>query len=62
MNAKELYPAIKRWSHVIGCIPTQCVQVGKATGPKLGTSLQYHAGILLKINLAWRCQLHLQGA
>jgi eukaryotic translation initiation factor 2C len=51
MNAKELYPAIKRWSHVIGCIPTQCVQVGKATGPKLGTSPQYHAGVLLKINL-----------
>ena len=51
MNAKELYPAIKRWSHVIGCVPTQCVQVGKATGPKLGTSPQYHAGVLLKINL-----------
>ena len=50
-NAKELYPAIKRWSHVNGCIPTQCVQVGKATGPKLGTSPQYHAGLLLKINL-----------
>ena len=50
-NAKELYPAIKRWSHVNGCIPTQCVQVGKATGPKLGTSPQFHAGVLLKINL-----------
>jgi len=51
LNAKELYPAIKRWSHVNGCIPTQCVQVGKATGPKLGTSPQFHAGVLLKINL-----------
>ena len=51
-NAKELYPAIKRWSHTIAHIPTQCVQggPGKAMG-KLMTSPQYHAGLLLKINL-----------
>lgn len=50
VNAKELYPAIKRWSHVKACIPTQCVQAGKALG-KLATSAPYYAGILLKINL-----------
>ena len=50
-NAKELYPAIKRWSHTSAHIPTQCVQGGKATTPKLMTNPQYHAGILLKINL-----------
>jgi len=49
-NAKELYPAIKRWSHVKSGIPTQCVQAGKAAG-KLVTSPQYHAGVLLKLNL-----------
>jgi len=51
-NAKELYPAIKRWSHTIAHIPTQCVQggPGKAMG-KLMTSPQYHAGLLLKLNL-----------
>jgi len=51
LNAKELYPAIKRWSHTKASIPTQCVQTGKALGPKLGNSAQYHAGILLKVNL-----------
>jgi len=50
MNAREIYPAIKRWSHTKAMIPTQCVQVGKAMG-KLMTSPQYHAGVLLKINL-----------
>ena len=40
MNAKEVYPAIKRWSHVKASIPTQCVQTFKAT-KKLATSPQY---------------------
>ena len=31
-------------------VPTQCVQSGKAAGSK-ATDPQYHAGILLKINL-----------
>ena len=31
-NAQELYPAIKRWSHVNAGVPTQCVQQGKALG------------------------------
>jgi len=51
-NGEELYPAIKRWSHVKTGIATQCVQASdqKAAG-KLATSPQYHAGILLKMNL-----------
>jgi len=50
LNAKKLYPAIKRWSHTRAEIPTQCVQAAKALG-KLITSPQYHAGVLLKVNL-----------
>jgi hypothetical protein len=51
-NAKELYPAIKRWSHTIAHIPTQCVQGGdkKAMGKHIDNA-QYHAGVLLKVNL-----------
>ena len=49
-NAQFLYPAIKRWSHTVSGIPTQCLQGPKALG-KLKTSPQYHAGVLLKINL-----------
>ena len=45
MNAREIYPAIKRWSHTKAMIPTQCVQVGKATG-NLGSKPPYHAGAL----------------
>jgi hypothetical protein len=50
MNGKELYPAIKRWSHTVSNIATQCVQQGKACG-KLMSNPQYYAGLLLKINL-----------
>ena len=50
INARELYPAIKRWSHVKESIPTQCVQAFKAT-VKMSTSAPYAAGLLLKINL-----------
>jgi len=50
VNAKRLYPAIKRWSHTKAMIPTQCVQTGKATGQHI-TSPSYHAGVLLKVNL-----------
>jgi len=46
----DTYAAIKHWSHVKAGIPTQCVQAGKACG-KLMTSPQYHAGVLLKVNL-----------
>ena len=78
VNGRELYPAIKRWSHTISDIPTQyafgsaralntrpatshlgfdpprgrCVQKSKAVVPgKTHTNPQYHAGLLLKINL-----------
>uniref|UniRef100_A0A7S2BQS4 Uncharacterized protein n=1 Tax=Haptolina brevifila TaxID=156173 RepID=A0A7S2BQS4_9EUKA len=52
INAKEIYPAIKRWSHTKASIPTQCVQSNKATvNPKTASSPQYHAGVLLKLNL-----------
>ena len=49
-NARELYPAIKRWSHVKSGIPTQCVQAFKAT-QKMVRDKNYHAGVLLKLNL-----------
>ena len=50
VNAKVLYPAIKRWSHCASGIPTQCVQVGKALAKQLEKP-QYYAGVLLKMNL-----------
>jgi len=49
-NSAFLYPAIKRWSHTISGIPTQCLQGPKALG-KLLTNPQYKAGVLLKMNL-----------
>ena len=54
MNAKALYPAIKRWSHSDAWqygVPTQCVQAGKIGNIKQGGNAQYHAGVLLKVNL-----------
>lgn len=33
------------------CAFLQCVQAGKVANPKLGQNAQYHAGLLLKINL-----------
>ena len=51
-NGAFLYPAIKRWSHTVSGIPTQCVQKVKALeNPKTSNNPQYHAGLLLKINL-----------
>lgn len=49
------YAAIKRWSHTVSGIPTQCVQASKAlkTGGRgfMSRDMQYHAGIMLKVNL-----------
>ena len=42
-NAQELYPAIKRWSHVIAGVPTQCLQQGKALGKFLHSKTDQYA-------------------
>ena len=51
------YAAIKRWSHTVSGIPTQCVQAGKALQTRvsgrghLADDPQYYAGIMHKVNL-----------
>ena len=58
-DTTKLYPALKKWSETKTGIPLQCVRADKLIGDKqkgkrgapLATSPQYHAGVLLKLNL-----------
>mmetsp|Transcript_9518 Transcript_9518/g.22429 ORF Transcript_9518/g.22429 Transcript_9518/m.22429 type:complete len:726 (-) Transcript_9518:94-2271(-) len=58
-EAKNLYESIKCWSEATTGIPTQCAKAEKIMGTlqsggrqkPLGQDKQYHAGIMLKLNL-----------
>jgi len=51
--ASYLYPALKRWGETSSGVTVQCVKASKLWGGRTdnGTSPQYHAGVLLKLNL-----------
>jgi hypothetical protein len=53
---KNFYEALKRWAEATTGVPVQCCKASKIFGTggqkkALGTDPQYHAGLLLKLNL-----------